>query len=630
MPKILRVDFETRSTIDLPKRGVHIYAADPSTDAWCMAYAFDDEPVELWVMGEDLPASIREHIEGGGLLGAWNASFELAIWNHIMVPRNNWPHLFPEQCRCTMMMAGAMSLPLGLDRSAGAVSLGSGKDQQGYSLMLRMAKPRKLDPLTWWDVPARKEKLYAYCKQDVEVERNMAKKLRPLSDKEQALWVLDQEINNRGIPIDMDRVEDMIQWCKIERIRLDKAMHKVTKGRVKDCSDLVGLKAFADVTSVAKEPLNHHIENSEGRVLEALTLRRDFAKTSTKKLDAFMTGTMDDKYMRGIFQFYGASSTGRWAGRRVQPQNFPRPTCPQDEIERRINEQDFRSLQEVSDCLRGMIAAPEGEQLVCADFSAIEARALGWLAGEQKVLDAFIEGLDLYKVAAADIYGVAYEDVSKDQRQVGKVAILALGYQGAKGAFNAMASGYGVKLKDAQVEKIVAAWREANQNIVNWWYDLERAAMKAIKSTKGEKIKIGGTLFRYKGGHLWMKIPSGRLMCFPRAKISSIDKPWGKGTAITYMGENSYTHKVERLSTYGGKLAENITQAVARDLLAEAMVRVEAAGYRVCMHVHDEIVAPLHEGGSLKEFEDIMAEVPTWAEGLPLAAEGWVGRRYRK
>ena len=192
MPKILRVDFETRSTIDLPKRGVHIYAADPSTDAWCMAYAFDDEPVELWVMGEDLPASIREHIEGGGLLGAWNASFELAIWNHIMVPRNNWPHLFPEQCRCTMMMAGAMSLPLGLDRSAGAVSLGSGKDQQGYSLMLRMAKPRKLDPLTWWDVPARKEKLYAYCKQDVEVERNMAKKLRPLSDKEQALWVLDQ------------------------------------------------------------------------------------------------------------------------------------------------------------------------------------------------------------------------------------------------------------------------------------------------------------------------------------------------------------------------------------------------------------------------------------------------------
>ena len=629
MPEMLRIDFETRSKVDLPKRGVHIYAEDPSTDAWCMAYAFDDQPVELWVMGEDLPANIRKHVEAGGLLGAWNAAFELAIWNHIMAPRYNWPKIKASQCRCTMMMAGAMSLPLGLDRCASAMSLDISKDKQGYSLMLRMAKPRKVNPLTWWDVPARLEKLHNYCKQDVEVERKLAGKLRPLTDKEQALWVLDQKINNRGVPVDLTSVNTLIDWCKQERTRLNNEMVRVSNGQVTSCADLVNLKRFANLASVAKESLDEAIDIKKGATREALILRRDFAKTSTKKLDSFKVGTMNDHRMRGIFQFYGAVSTGRWSGRRVQPQNFPRPTCSQKEIERRIDDGDMSSLQDVSDCLRGMIAANKGAELVCADFSAIEARALAWLAGEDKVIDAFIEGRDLYKIAAADIYGVKYEEVTKDQRQVGKVAILALGYQGAKGAFNAMASGYGVKLQDAQVEKIVAAWREANQNIVNWWYDLDRAAQRAITHV-GDKVKVGRTIFQYHHRHLWMKIPSGRLMCFPLAKIKTIDKPWGKGKAITYMGENTYTHKVERLSTYGGKIAENITQAIARDLLAEALVRVETAGYKVCMHVHDELVAHLHEGGGVKEFENIMAEVPAWADGLPLAAEGWQGRRYRK
>ena len=509
------------------------------------------------------------------------------------------------------------------------MNLDISKDKQGYSLMLRMAKPRKVNPLTWWDVPARLEKLHNYCKQDVEVERKLAGKLRSLSDKEQALWVLDQEINNRGVPVDLTSVNGLIGWCKQERIRLNNEMVRVSNGQVTSCADLVNLKRFANLASVAKESLIDAIDTKEGVVLEALILRRDFAKTSTRKLDAFKIGTMDDNMMRGIFQFYGAVSTGRWSGRRVQPQNFPRPTCSQKEIERRIDDGDMSSLQDVSDCLRGMIAANKGAELVCADFSAIEARALAWLAGEDKVIDAFIEGRDLYKIAAADIYGVKYEEVTKDQRQVGKVAILALGYQGAKGAFNAMASGYGVKLQDAQVEKIVAAWRDANQNIVNWWYDLDRAAQRAITHT-GDKMRVGRTIFQYHHGHLWMKIPSGRSMCFPLAKIKTIDKPWGRGKAITYMGENTYTHKVERLSTYGGKIAENITQAIARDLLAEALVRVEAAGYKVCMHVHDELVAHLHEGGGVKEFENIMAEVPAWADGLPLAAEGWQGRRYRK
>jgi DNA polymerase len=277
-----------------------------------------------------------------------------------------------------------------------------------------------------------------------------------------------------------------------------------------------------------------------------------------------------------------------------------------------------------------MIAAPDGQELICADFSSIEARGLAWMAGQENVLKAFVEGLDLYKIAAGDIYGRTYNDITKEQRQVGKVAVLALGYQGAKGAFNAMATGYGVHMKDDQVDKIVKNWRNANSHIVNWWYDLNRAAEKAINNP-GKKVKIGRTVFRHTKGHLWLKLPSGRLLCFPLCRLGTVQKPWGREKGILYKGENSFTHKVEWLATYGGKIAENIVQALCRDLLAEALVRVEAKGYEVCMHVHDEIVAMRSDGGgSLEEFETTMSEVPAWAEGMPIGAEGWTGRRYRK
>ena len=629
---ILRGDFETRATVDLPKQGVNIYAAHPDTDAWCLGYAFNYEPVEIWVMGEPCPERVRKHIEAGGLFSAWNAHFEIAIWNQIMVPRYGWPVLDVRQCRCSMMMAAAMSLPLGLDKAAQALGLKTAKDMAGHRLMMQVSRPRKINEdgtIVWWDDVSRRTRLYAYCKRDVEAERAAAAKLRPLRASEAELYVLDYEINQRGVPVDLKNVRYLMNWCDNERTRLDKEMRRVTKQQVKSCSDLFGLKTFTQVESVAKAPLGKAINRATGRVQEALILRREFAKTSTKKLEAFDRGTMSDGRMRGIFQMYGAESTGRWSGRRVQPQNFPRPTCDQDEIERRINERDPGSLRGVSDCLRAMIAAPKSETLVCADFSSIEACGLAWMAGQENILEALIEGRDLYKIAAGDIYGKAYDDVTKDQRQVGKVAVLALGYQGAKGAFNAMATGYGVKMKDEQVERIVKNWREANSHIVNWWYDLNRTALRAI-NTPGKKVTIGRAVFRHKHGHLWITLPSGRQLCFPKCRIGGVDKPWGREEGIIYKGENSFTHKVEWLSTYGGKIAENIVQALCRDLLAEAMVRVEAAGYRIVMHVHDEIVAMLHDGGSLEEFEEIMAEVPAWAEGMPIGAEGWTGARYRK
>ena len=635
MTEILRGDFETRSAIDLPKRGVHVYADDASTDVWCFAYTFDDDPVEIWIKGEPLPKRVEVHIKSGGIFKAWNASFELAIWNSIMVPRYGWPILKVDQCRCSMMAAGAMSLPLSLDKAAKALSLNISKDAEGYRLMLRMSKPRRINDvgdIVWWTETARLNKLYKYCKQDVEVERSVDKKTRALKDSEQELWVLDQKINNRGVPVDIESVNAAINWCGNERDRLNKKMAAVTKYQVRDCSDIAGLQSFAGVTSVAKSEIDKHIETAQGSILEALKLRRDFAKTSTKKLEAFERGTMPDGRMRGVFQFYGAPSTGRWAGRRVQPQNFPRPTCSQEEIERRIDERDMGSLQGVADCLRGMIAAPKGQELVCADFASIEARVLAWMAGQLDVLDVFKSGGDMYKHAATGIYNVEYNAVTKDQRQIGKVAVLALGYGGSKGAFTLMAKGYGVEMTAKQVEGIVSSYRQANDKIVDWWWGLDRAARRAIENHKngGKKITIGQTIFRYTKGHLWLKLPSGRLMCFPRAKVEEVKKPWGASKGITYVGENTYSRKVEKLNTYGGKLAENIVQAIARDILAEAMLRIEAAGYEICAHIHDEIVAIMPEGGSLKEFETLMATNPDWAKGLPLGAEGWVGRRYRK
>jgi DNA polymerase len=632
MTEVLRGDFETRSGVDLPKRGVHIYASDPSTDVWCFAYSFDDEPVDIWVKGEDIPDRVLNHIEGGGIFKAWNASFELAIWNYIMVTRYGWPVLKIEQCRCSMAAAGAMSLPLGLDKAAKALSLDIKKDAVGYKLMLRMSRPRKVTDVgevIWWTDPERLKRLYYYCKQDVEVERSVDKKTRALKDSEQEIWELDQKINNRGVPVDMDSVVAAIRWCAKERDRLNDKMFEITEGRVRGCEDIIGLRKFSGFNSVAKSEIDKHIATAEGDILEAIQLRRDYAKTSTKKLEAFERGTMPDDRMKGIFQFYGAPSTGRWAGRRVQPQNFPRPTCSQEEIERRIEERDMGSLQGVADCLRGMIAAPKGQELICADFSSIEARVLPWMAGQEDVLEVFKNGGDLYKHAATGIYNVDYDNVTKDQRQIGKVAVLALGYGGSKGAFNSMAEGYGVEMNAKQVEGIVSSYRQANDKIVAWWFALERGAIKAMRH-KGKKINVGQTVFRHTKGHLWLKLPSGRLMCFPRARVENVTKPWGTSLGIIYVGENNYSRKVEKLNTYGGKLAENIVQAIARDLLAEAMLRIEAAGYEICAHIHDEVVAIKPEGGSLKEFETLMAEQPVWAKGLPLGAEGWVGRRYRK
>lgn len=295
-------------------------------------------------------------------------------------------------------------------------------------------------------------------------------------------------------------------------------------------------------------------------------------------------------------------------------------------------------LSVISDCLRGFIVAKSGHTFYAADFSAIEARVLAWLAGEEKVLEVFRTHGKIYEAAAADIYGVFMEDVTKEQRQIGKVAVLALGYQGGVGAFQQMAKAYNVKVSNAAADEIKFAWREKHKRIVQYWYNLESTAIAAVQNP-GRKFKAGAPgrecTYLKNGSFLWCQLPSNRALCYPYPKIELIETPWGQEKeGLTYMSEGSQSRKWERQKAYGGLLAENNTQAVARDVLAEAMLRVEAAGYPIVLHVHDEIVAEVEDdifsSASLKEFENLMAQVPAWAEGLPISVEGWEGKRFRK
>lgn len=293
-------------------------------------------------------------------------------------------------------------------------------------------------------------------------------------------------------------------------------------------------------------------------------------------------------------------------------------------------------LSVLSDCIRGFLIAKPGHDLIACDFSAIEARVLAWLAGEHDVLEIFDGHGKIYEHAAAGIYMKPIEEVTKDERQVGKVAILALGYGGGVGAFQTMAKGYGVKVDDFTADQIKIAWRHANREIVNYWYDLERAGFAAINNP-GTKHLAGyhrrEVAYLVKGSFLWCRLPSNRVLCYPYPRIEPVMTPWDEmKDAITFMGVNSLTNKWERQKTYGGSLSENVTQAVARDLLADSLLRIsQLPEYSVVMHVHDEIVVEVAEGrGSLAEIKKIMSTPPAWAAGLPMAAEGWRGKRYRK
>lgn len=682
----LHLDFETRSPVDLRAHGVYAYAQHAETDVMCTGYAFDDEEPEI-ACWSDLPDRIEQHVRAGGIVIAHNAPFEWAIWNLCCVKKYDWPPLAVDQLDCTMARAYAMGLPGALENLAPALGLDAKKDNAGARLMMKLSKPKSINDtgeINWQPYDEDEfARLHAYCMQDVRVERAADKRMLALRPSERKIWALDHGINTRGVYCDVESAQRATQLVEMEKQCLNLEMREVTGNQVAALTAVQQLKDWlksdqgvhtdgldqSAVTSLLARP------DLAPRAHRALEIRQEGSKSSTAKLKAFIARANADQRIRGWAQYHGAT-TGRWAGRGIQPHNFPRKKYSPDFFETLAQHGHDPEMMRlvygsptgaISNALRGFLCAAPGKKLLCADWNAIEARGLAWLADETRVLELFIRGEDVYREAASHIYGVPVDRVTEEQRQVGKVAILALGYQGGVNAFREMAKGYGLQLypvaqdlwdrapaerrdrakwgwnqrgKASGIDKrewiaaelIKLAWREANPHVVAYWKAVEEAACRAV--TTGELVRVGRIAYKTSGSFLFCRLPSGRALCYPYPKIRETKTPWGElKPLLRYKAESSAPKGFFEFGAYGGLLVENITQGVCRDVLAEAMLRVEERGYPVVLHVHDEIVAEVDErdaAKSLEEFLQIVEEVPAWASGLPLKAGGWSGVRYRK
>lgn len=694
---VLHIDFETRSAADLKEVGLDNYARDPSTDVWCMAYCIDDEPVQLWTPenedGESFhrlyEAVYHERSHDGFRIVAHNVAFEMAIWE-IMVQRYGFPAVDSIAVwECTQAMAYAMAIPASLERAAAAVGIKQQKDMAGHRLMLQMCAPKAVyNPspnlgqttanFEWHDEPDKLARLYEYCRQDVEVERELYTRLVPLSKKERRVWQLDYKINRRGIQVDLPAVKAASEMVLHEQDRLNVSIRKATDNVVGFTTEVARLTKWVRAQGVAIDGLAKAdildalaIDTLPERVREAMLIRQEAGRSSTAKLNKIISAAGTDGRVRGTKQYHGAG-TGRWAGRTIQPDNFPRPTLTPAEVEDAIEliQRGERGkldllygapMSVAADCLRGMITASPGHALLSGDFVGVENRVLPWLAGEEWKLQAFREqdagtGPEIYLIAAAKIYHTKPSDYTKKspERQTGKVSELSLGYQGGLGAFRQMETSLHLDLglTDDQINDAKNEWRMAHPMIVKYWESCENAALSAVLNP-GKVFTAGakGREVRYKkvGSFLWCGLPSQRAICYPYPKILEVETPWGDlKDAVTYMkvvsSSGAAKDKIipdpaahgdwQRVSSYGGKFAENNTQAFARDLLVDAMLNLDADEFDIVMHVHDEVVVEVTEDtsdcGTHAKFKKTMSEVPPYAAGLPLAVETWRGKRYRK
>lgn len=647
--KKLSCDIETFSDVDLIRCGVYKYADSPDFEMLLFAYAADDGDVHIIDIagGEELPEKIIQAIKSDTVVKtAYNAQFErVCLSRYLKLPEGEY--LNPQSWYCTAVQAAELALPLSLADVGSVLGLERQKMTEGKELIKYFCvpcKPTKSNGNRTRNRPCHDinkwETFKKYCMRDVDVERQIADKLKmyPISDEEHRLYVLDQIINDRGVLVDCELAKQAVKLNSIQTTVAVEQAYMITG--LENPNSVTQLKQWlkengVEIESLSKKAVKSLADETDGDVSEMLKLRLLMAKTSVKKYEAVIRSVCSDNRVHGMMRFCGANRTGRWSGNILQPQNLPQNHLPDLTLARDIvKDGDFEMLDMMfgnvpnvlSELIRTVLIPKPNHRFIVADFLAIEARVLAWIAGEQWRIDTFKNGGDIYCASASKMFKVPVEKngVNGELRQKGKISELACGYGGSVGALKNMGA-VEMGVQENELQGLINDWRNANPHIVRFWYEVGNAAMKAIKEKT--TVPLGKLVFAYERGILFIRLPSGRRLSYIKPRIGT--NRFG-GDSITYMGINS-AKKWDRLETFGGKLTENIVQGTARDLLANALINAANAGYDTVFHVHDEIICEVPNGyGSVDELCRLMCIKPEWADGLPLNADGFECEYYKK
>jgi DNA polymerase len=678
------LDYETRSEVNLKKCGGFEYANHQSTQVLCASWrvgtkaelreqvvskmAWDDlhpqprvEPnpfaAQIWSPAFDKPTKIS------GLLAcltnpeiqvvAHNAFFEQAITRFVL-SRYPWAHprvedLPHDRWICTASMAAALALPRNLENACLALNLPIKKDMDGNRLIKKYCKPRKAsknNQAKYHNLARDLKRIMLYCQNDVDAETLLFLAIPELNETERKMWLLDQKINFRGFEVDRKLVSKTLRMISEETKTLNERTKDLTDGAVYSTTQRDAVKDWLESQEMflpdlqaktVKDALAANLV--KGPAKEILEIRQAVSMTSTKKYHAFEMRSRTDGRLRDMLMYHGAS-TGRWSGVGVQPQNFPRGNIKDTDFATEVvGDGDLEwvrclyghPMNVFSSCLRGMIKASEDKELFCGDYAAIEARVLFWVADHIQGLQAFKDNRPLYEEMAVAIYNVVIGAVTWLQRDIGKRAVLGCGFGMGWKKFKLTCEKFGVIIDDDLAQTAVSAYRSMHKPVTKLWSNLEKVAVAAIQNP-GKKLRINHTTWWVKDRFLWCELPSGRRLAYFGPEVRYESTPWDEKRPVIYhWGVDQYTRKWTLAKTYGGKLCENVVQAIARDLMAAAMLRCEDVGYELLLTVHDELLTERRKDqGDLDEFKNLMAEVPEWGIGLPVKVEAWKGPRYHK
>lgn len=640
----LAIDIETYSDVSLPDCGVHRYAASEQFEILLFAYSLNDKPTRIidLASGQTMPDEIMECLMDDSVVKtAFNAAFERNCINRFF-----GLSLKPEGWRCTAVQASMLSLPLSLEGVGEALNLDKKKMSEGKDLIRYFCMPCKPTKANGGrtrnlpsDAPEKWELFKTYCIRDVDVEKQIRNKLAkfPIPDREQELYCMDQRINDRGIMVDRELISHAVACDLLYKEVASKRAYEISglenPNSVSQLKEWLNEKGI-EVDSLAKAAVEELVEKTEGEVSEMMKLRLAMSKTSVKKYESMERSVCPDGRVHGLLQFYGANRTGRWAGRLVQIHNLPQNHMEDLELARSIVKEGRYDLVELlydstpevlSELIRTAFVAKPGCRFIVSDFSAIEARVMGYLAGEGWVMEEFRGAGKIYEQTASKMFHIPIEEITKGSpyRARGKVASLACQYGGAEGALVSMGALNFVE--EEELKGLVQSWRTANPHIVNYWYEIDGAVKAAVKERK--MTKVGMVTVYYQSGMLKIALPSGRVLSYVRPRMT-VNRFGSESVSYEGIGTN---RKWTRIESYGAKFCENIVQATARDVLAEAMLRLEKKGFDIVCHIHDEVVLEVPEGASsVEEVNGIMAVCPDWCEGLPLKAAGFESPFYKK